>query len=65
MSLPDAVWRTSSFSGSQSACVELAWVRATMAIRDSKNVLGPMLVFPQPSVAALINRVTAGHPSRP
>jgi Domain of unknown function (DUF397) len=44
--LPGAVWRKSSRSeGNGGACVEVADRGDSIAIRDSKNPTGPMLVF--------------------
>ncbi|MFI8281404.1 DUF397 domain-containing protein [Streptomyces sp. NPDC085929] len=61
--LPGAVWRKSSFSGgSESQCVECADVRVTqerIAVRDSKNPHGPVLMFRPASFAALIDSVCA------
>lgn len=43
-------WRKSSRSSSHGNCVEVAFASsaesATVAVRDSKNVLGPVLAFP-------------------
>jgi hypothetical protein len=64
MALPGASWRKSSRSGTQSDCVEMAWYTATaarLAVRDSKNTTGPILLFPQPSIAALIHDLKSGH----
>jgi hypothetical protein len=38
------VWRKSVFSGANS-CVEVAFVRGHVWVRDSKNQQGPMLRF--------------------
>lgn len=50
MTAPDlsrAVWRKSSYSGSESNCVEVAWLPQPLtAVRDSKNPTGPALTFP-------------------
>ncbi|MGV9636467.1 DUF397 domain-containing protein [Nocardia testacea] len=44
--LPGAAWFKSSYSGSQSACVEVAWLKGgQVGVRDSKNASGPALVF--------------------
>jgi hypothetical protein len=39
------VWRTSSRSGGNGACVEVAELGPAVAVRDSKNPDGPVLVF--------------------
>jgi hypothetical protein len=49
MTVPDlsrAVWHTSSYSGSGANCVEVAMGTDAVAVRDSKNVVGPVLAFP-------------------
>ena len=38
-------WRKSSHSATETACVELACVVDGIALRDSKNQAGPVLVF--------------------
>lgn len=46
VSLSSAPWRKSSRSGAQNAdCVEVAAVRGTVAVRDSKDKDGPKLFF--------------------
>jgi hypothetical protein len=42
-----ATWRKSSRSGTGagSSCVEIAFAGAVVAVRDSKDVSGPALVF--------------------
>jgi hypothetical protein len=41
------VWRKSSYSGEgESNCVEVAFPAHSVAVRDSKNVTGPVLAFP-------------------
>ncbi|WP_411152957.1 DUF397 domain-containing protein [Streptomyces sp. A30] len=56
--LPGAAWFKSSYSGSdQSACVEVADVRPALgriAIRDSKDPAGPVLLFAPDQFAALV-----------
>lgn len=42
--LAHAQWRTSSHTG-QANCVQIARVRATYAVRDSKNPAGGHLTF--------------------
>jgi hypothetical protein len=43
--LDRADWRSSSRSSGNGACVEVAAVAGLVAVRDSKNVPGPALVF--------------------
>ena len=46
--LSGALWRKSSYSNGQANCVEVASVsgaRAGVAVRDSKTLGGPCLVF--------------------
>ena len=46
--LSRAKWRKSSFSGGGgSNCVEVAGARQVIAVRDSKDALGPVLVIGQ------------------
>jgi hypothetical protein len=49
MIVPDlsrAAWRKSSYSTEQPNCVEVAMGVGAVAVRDSKNVVGPVLAFP-------------------
>ena len=39
-------WRKSTFSGSNSDCVEVAHRADQVGVRDSKNTPGPILVIP-------------------
>lgn len=41
--LSGASWRKSSFSGGNNECVELAHRPNVAAVRDSKNVNGPVI----------------------
>ncbi|BCB85733.1 DUF397 domain-containing protein [Phytohabitans suffuscus] len=43
--MSDRTWRKSSRSGSGQDCVEIADVPAGVAVRDSKDATGPVLVF--------------------
>lgn len=43
--LTRAVWRTSSYSGGNGSCVEIADLGEHIAVRDSKDRQGPKLVF--------------------
>ncbi|WP_447004343.1 DUF397 domain-containing protein [Saccharothrix isguenensis] len=44
MDLTNANWRKSSRSSSQANCVEIAQVADRVAVRDSKNPDGPVLL---------------------
>lgn len=43
--LSRAVWHKSSRSGANTQCVEVAMFDNAVALRDSKNPTGPVLVF--------------------
>ena len=47
-------WRKSSFSGSATDCVEVAWPATGAAVRDSKNPTGPVLLIDDRAHAALL-----------
>ena len=55
MSSPFTAWRKSSRS-SETECVELA----PTAVRDSKNLPGPILTFESPGITALVAAARAG-----
>jgi hypothetical protein len=42
--LSKAAWRTSTYSGGTN-CVEVAFVEGGVAVRDSKQRHGPVLIF--------------------
>jgi hypothetical protein len=52
-------WRKSSFSGGTGGgnddCVEIALTNEAAAVRDSKNVRGPVLVLPVSALSALVD----------
>lgn len=56
LDLSRCVWRKSSWSGSESNCVEVASSGALTAVRDSKNPSGPTLAFPVSSWAEFLRR---------
>ena len=44
--LKDVAWRKSSYSGSNGGnCVEIAAAQGTVAVRDSNDPRGPVLIF--------------------
>ena len=61
MDLADARWRKSSYSGSESDCVEVAFVGDEVATRDSKNPDGPALVFTRAEWATFLNALRTDH----
>ena len=54
-------WRKSTRSGAAGHCVEVAETPATVYVRDSKDVAGPMLVFAAPQWATFIDGVRNGE----
>ncbi|MFG1958886.1 DUF397 domain-containing protein [Nonomuraea sp. NPDC049028] len=52
--LSRAQWRTSSFSGSNGQCVQVAFVPDHVAVRDSKDPHGPALIFTLDEWAAFL-----------
>ncbi|HEY3894837.1 MAG TPA: DUF397 domain-containing protein [Pseudonocardiaceae bacterium] len=59
--LTPALWRKSTFSNSQAACVEVADIGDGRAVRDSKNPTGPALVFAADAWSAFTTGVRAGE----
>jgi hypothetical protein len=58
--LSTAVWRKSTLSSSV-ACVEVAFIEGQIAVRDSKNRRGPVLVFTPTEWAAFLGGVRDGQ----
>ncbi|HZD37102.1 MAG TPA: DUF397 domain-containing protein [Actinomycetes bacterium] len=58
--LEHAIWRKSSYSGSN-GCVEVAFVDGNVAVRDSKNRQGPVLVFTPVEWDAFVTGVRDGE----
>jgi Domain of unknown function (DUF397) len=67
MSTPDfgaARWRKSSRSNGEQACVELAFARSMVCIRDSKNPNGGHLDIDHSTFVSFLARVKAGRLNR-
>ena len=45
LDLSRAQWRKSSYSGNTGNCVEVSGLGPAIAVRDSKNPVGPALTF--------------------
>ena len=58
-------WRKSTRSGAAGHCVEVATVPASVLVRDSKDVTGPVLAFGERDWAGFIAGVRAGEFDRP
>ncbi|MDI6098312.1 DUF397 domain-containing protein [Actinoplanes sp. NEAU-A12] len=58
-------WRKSSRSGAAGHCVEVAEAPATVLVRDSKDVTGPVLRFGNGDWTGFIAGVRAGEFDRP
>lgn len=56
--LSRAVWRTSSYTGSNSGgggeCVEVGYLDDVRGVRDTKHRIGPVLAFDSPAWASFI-----------
>ncbi|TDB71350.1 DUF397 domain-containing protein [Micromonospora sp. KC723] len=62
LDLSGATWRTSTRSTGNGNCVEVATVAARVAVRDSKDRPGPVLVFPEAAWAAFVTGIDAVRP---
>ena len=61
--LAGAVWQTSSYSGANGDCVEVAAnLPGTVAVRDSKNRSGPALAFSRASWQFFVTGLKNGEP---
>jgi hypothetical protein len=61
MDLSCAQWRTSSRSGGNGACVEIADTGHFVAVRDSKDRSGPVLIFTPGEWRSFASGVKAGR----
>lgn len=57
----DAGWFKSSYSQADGDCVEVTHLADVVGVRDSKDVAGPVLVFPPSVWDAFIRRVAADN----
>ena len=62
LNLSGAQWRKSTRSGGNTdMCVEVAFVGGAIAVRDSKDATGPVLVFDQAEWDAFVGGVKDGE----
>lgn len=60
--LPGNAWRKSSYSnGANQGCVEVAGTQHVVGVRDSKDRLGPALLFGPAAWSAFIAEVKTGQ----
>ncbi|MGK5445205.1 DUF397 domain-containing protein [Micromonospora sp. URMC 105] len=62
LDLTRADWRTSTRSSGNGNCVEVAPVDGRVAVRDSKDRSGPVLVFSRATWTAFVTGVDAVRP---
>lgn len=61
MDLTGARWRTSSYTTANGGdCVELAGLPGVVAVRDSKDPAGPVLVFSRAEWRAFLDALKTG-----
>jgi hypothetical protein len=59
--LSSLTWHTSSYSSSNSNCVEVAATGTSIAVRDSKDPHGPVLLFDAREWRTFVAGITAGE----
>jgi uncharacterized protein DUF397 len=57
--MTDPTWRTSSYSGGQGNCVEVARKAGRVVVRDTKDRQGPVLQVSSEAWRKLVARVQA------
>jgi Domain of unknown function (DUF397) len=58
--LSGLTWRKSSYSSSSANCVEVATAGTSIAVRDSKDPNGPVLLCTRAEMAALVAGIRDG-----
>ncbi|MEU0520584.1 DUF397 domain-containing protein [Streptosporangium sp. NPDC006007] len=59
--LSRAQWRTSSLSGSNGQCVQVAFIDSRVAVRDSKDPRGSVLIFTRSEWHAFAGGIRLGE----
>lgn len=61
LDLTRAAWHTSSYSGGNGDCVEVADLGEHIAVRDSKDRTGPKLVVSREAWQGFVEELKAGN----